>query len=250
MAALSSPNPWRSPGTQAAAPSEVSWGRARSAGGSKQSLASTWGSVEQRSYVPPFWGHTYLCWSSGIFMPRGFTKLLLKLGVSGRRGQPACPSSEGRGAELEGHGAASPWRASTSHVRNLFWVVWRRFVSQILPHQCPHHWHRLFAWDAVMLREHTVLVHQEPPCQHPDFKLLNWKKQVIPALDTRSQSSNAFQSWTSCWELLRIPGKEIWWVHFLTKSNWSNSFNTNGEGNRQLSNGVFNCDSFSFPKKH
>lgn len=123
------------------------------------------------------------------------------------------------------------------------------------PTPMSHHWRGLLAWNAVMLREHTLGTHSAGPTsshhdKHSDFKLLNWKEQVIPALDTRSQSSNAFQSWTSCWELLRTPGKEIWWVHFLKKSDWSNSFNLNGEGNRQLPNGVFNYDSFSFPKKH
>lgn len=56
-------------------------------------------------------------------MPREFIKLLLERGESGRTGRPALTSREGKGTELEGHGAASPLSTSTSHVRNLFLVL-------------------------------------------------------------------------------------------------------------------------------
>lgn len=56
-------------------------------------------------------------------MPRGFLKLLLEPGESGRTGRSALPSREGRGAEPEGDGAASALSASTSHGRNFCLVL-------------------------------------------------------------------------------------------------------------------------------
>lgn len=109
-------------------------------------------------------------------MSRGFTKLLQKLGVSGRTGQPALPSREGSRAELEGQGAASPWRPSTSHARTLFHVIWRRFVSQMLPHRClttdVDYSHEMQSCSGNTRWERTVLV--PPVATMPNILILSY----------------------------------------------------------------------------
>ena len=163
------PSPWRSPGARAVAPSsEVPWS----------------------------------FWSLGIFTPRRFINLLLELGESGRMGRLVLPSREGRGAEVQPH--------LSVHLLHL-WETSSLCSPCDLEEVCepnpPTAMSSLLTQTTCMKHSDAQGTctgdtqrwsHQWLHAKQPDFKLLYWKKQVILALDTRSQLSNAFQSWTSC----------------------------------------------------
>lgn len=159
------------------------------------------GNAEQRSQVQPFLGHRFFILvirhlhAQGIYKASAGTGGVRQsgaIGASFRRGQGS--QTGGRGCSLSSECIYLTWEKLLPRALR---VIWRKFVSQILRQRCPHHWLGLFARNAVVLREHIPGTHSTGPTisyhgKKPDFKLLYWRKQVTPVLDTRSQLPNAF----------------------------------------------------------